>query len=86
VESLLDNIVILDNKGVALNATTAEICSRLKFGKAEEGDKVIYSERTISGDMAVIYNENEEDSQLNIELLFNAASANRDAIRAIFNK
>jgi hypothetical protein len=36
--------------------------------------------------MAVIYNENEEDSQLNIELLFNAASANRDAIRAIFNK
>lgn len=86
VESLLDNIVILDQQGVALNATTAEICQRLKFGKAEEGDKVIYSESTISGDMAVIYNENEEDSQLNIELLFNAASANRDAIRAIFNK
>lgn len=86
VESLLDNIVILDTKGVALNATTAEICSRLKFGKAEEGDKVIYSERTISGDMAVVLNERDEESQLSIELLFNAASANRDAIRAIFNK
>jgi ABC-2 type transport system ATP-binding protein len=86
VESLLDNIVILDTKGVALNATTTEICQRLKFGKAEEGDKVIYSESTISGDMAVICNERGEESQLNIELLFNAASANRDAIRAIFNK
>lgn len=86
VESLLDNIVILDAKGVALNATTAEICQRLKFGKAEEGDKVIYSERTISGDMAVALNERDEESQLSIELLFNATSANRDAIRAIFNK
>jgi ABC-2 type transport system ATP-binding protein len=86
VESLLDNIVILDTKGVALNATTAEICQRLKFGRAEEGDKVIYSERTIAGDMAVVWNEREEDSLLNIELLFNATSANRDTIRAIFNK
>lgn len=86
VESLLDNIVILDAKGVALNATTAEICQRLKFGKAEEGDRVIYSERTIAGDMSVVWNERDEESQLNIELLFNATAANRDAIRAIFNK
>jgi ABC-2 type transport system ATP-binding protein len=86
VESLIDNIVILDQQGVALNATTAEICQRLKFGRAEEGDRVIYSERTIAGDMAVVWNEREEESLLNIELLFNATSANRDAIRAIFNK
>lgn len=86
VESLLDNIVILDSQGVALNATMSEICSKLKFGKAEEGDEVIYSERTISGDMAVSLNENGEDTQLSIELLFNATTANRDAIAAIFNK
>ena len=85
VESLLDNIVILDQQGVALNATTVQICEHLKFGKAEEGDRVIYSERTIAGDMAVVWNEHGEDSQLNIELLFNAIMANRDAIRAIFN-
>ena len=85
VESLLDNIVILDQQGVALNATTAQIFEHLKFGKAEEGDRVIYSERTIAGDMAVVWNDHGEDSQLNIELLFNAIMANRDAIRAIFN-
>lgn len=86
VESLLDNIVILDGQGVVLNATTSDICRRLKFGKAQEGDNVIYSERTIAGDMAVSLNEMEEDSQLNIELLFNAATANRDRIGEIFKK
>ena len=70
---------------MALNATTTQICEHLKFGKAEEGDRVIYSEPTIAGDMAVVWNDHGEDSQLNIELLFNATMANMDAIRAIFN-
>ena len=86
VESLLDNIVILDGQGVVLNATTVDICRRLKFGKAEESDSVIYTERTIAGDVAVSLNETEEDSQLNIELLFNATTANRDAMCEIFKK
>ena len=86
VESLLDNIVILDGQGVVLNATTADICRRLKFGKAEESDSVIYTERTIAGDVAVSLNETEEDSQLNIELLFNATTASRDAMCEIFKK
>ena len=86
VESLLDNIVILDGQGVVLNATTADICSLLKFGKTEEGDSVIYTERTIAGDVAVSLNETEEDSQLNIELLFNATTASRDAMCEIFKK
>lgn len=86
VEQLLDSIVILDEQGVALNATTAEICRKLKFGKATEADQVIYSERTIQGDMAVMLNEDDADTPLGIELLFNATTANRHAVAAIFNK
>jgi ABC-2 type transport system ATP-binding protein len=86
VEQLLDNIVVLDEQGVALNATTAEISHRLKFGKASEDDKVIYSERTLQGDMAVMLNEYDEDSVLSIELLFNATTAKRNAIAAIFEE
>ena len=86
VEQLLDNIVILDGKGVALNATTAEICRRLKFGRATEDDVVLYAERTIAGDMAVMASDGEADTQLNIELLFNAVSANRAAIVKLFNR
>lgn len=86
VEQLLDSIVVLDEQGVALNATTTEICRRLKFGKVEDEDKVIYSERTLQGDMAVMLNEHDEDSVLSIELLFNATTAKRNAIAAIFNE
>lgn len=86
VERLIDSIIILDAKGVALAATTMEICRRLKFGRAAEGDKVIYSEPTIAGEMAVVENETGEDSMLNIELLFNATSANRDHIVELFNR
>ncbi len=86
VEQLLDNIIILNEQGVMLNATTSEICERLKFGRTVEGDKVIYSERTIQGDMAVSVNESGEDSSLSIELLFNATVTNPHAIAAIFNQ
>lgn len=86
VEKLLDSIVILDNMGVALEATTEQICSKLKFGHADEQDRVLYTESTIAGDMSVSLNDNYEDTMLNIELLFNAVTANRNAIAAIFNK
>ena len=85
VESLLDNIVILDTEGVALAATTTEICSKLKFGRATEVDNVLYKEMTIAGEMAVMENHEGEDTQLNIELLFNAVTADRMAIANIFN-
>ncbi|MBO5882581.1 MAG: ABC transporter ATP-binding protein [Alistipes sp.] len=86
VESLLDNIVILDNEGVARGATTTEICNTLKFGRATEGDKVLYKEMTIAGEMAVMENREGEDTQLNIELLFNAVTADRKAINNLFNR
>lgn len=85
VEQLLDSIIILDEIGVALNATTEEIYRKIKFGKVDENDKVIYSERTIAGDVAVSVNETDVDTPLNIELLFNATTANRNAIAALFN-
>lgn len=86
VESLLDNIVILDTEGVALAATTTEICGKLKFGRAKEGDVVLYKETTIAGDMAVMENCDDEDTQLNIELLFNAVTADRVAFNNLFNR
>jgi ABC-2 type transport system ATP-binding protein len=86
VDQLLDSIVILDEQGVALSATTSEICRKLKFGRASEGDKVLYSERTIQGEMAVSLNETDEDTSLSIELLFNAVTVNRKAISEMFNK
>ena len=85
IDQLLDSIVILDEQGVALSATTDEICRKLKFGKSSEDDKVIYTERTIAGDVSVSLNDNDADTMLNIELLFNAVTANRHAFATLFN-
>jgi hypothetical protein len=40
---------------------------------------------TIAGEMAVMENREGEDTQLNIELLFNAVTADRMTIANIFN-
>lgn len=85
LDQLLDSIVILDEQGVVLNATTEDICRKLKFGKASDSENVIYSERTIAGEMAVSINDTAEDTPLNIELLFNATTVKRNTFAALFN-
>ena len=69
-----------------INTKVSLKISRDKKIVVKEGDKVIYSERTIQGDMAVSVNESGEDSSLSIELLFNATVTNPHAIAAIFNQ
>jgi threonine dehydratase len=73
-------------QGVALAATTTEICSKLKFGRATAEDEVLYKETAIAGEMAVMENRAGEDTQLNIELLFNAVTADRKTINNLFNR
>lgn len=85
LDQLLDSIVILDEQGVVLNATTEDICRKLKFGKVSDSENVIYSERTIAGEMAVSINDTTEDTPLNIELLFNATTVKRNIFAVLFN-
>lgn len=83
IDSLLDNIVILDSKGVALQAATADICRKLTFG-AVDASEALYTERSVVGQVGVAPNTTGEDSRLNLELLFNAVTADRESIaRAI---
>ena len=76
VEALLDHILILSESNMLLNASTADICERYKFeyrNPQEMDDTVIYAEPTLQGN-AVIAKRNEGDgeTQINLELLFNA--------------
>lgn len=82
IDSLLDNIVILDREGVALNATTADICRRLSFGAVDPAEAV-YTERSVAGQIGVAPNTTGEDSRLNLELLFNAVTADRRSIERL---
>ncbi|MGN1375552.1 MAG: ATP-binding cassette domain-containing protein [Prevotella sp.] len=78
VESLLDHILILDNSNLLLDASVTDICDKYSFSYRSLGDNtedVIYSEPSVQGN-AVITNkkEGDEETQLNLELLFNAVT------------
>ena len=88
LDSLIDNLIIMDSHEIALNETIETITNRLLF-RVQDADKaalpVLYSEDTLRGVYQVCENTNHEDSKLDIELLFNTVCANKKRIQQIFN-
>ena len=88
LDSLIDQLVIMDHHTIALNESIETITDRLLF-RVQDSEKatlpVIYSEDTLRGVYQVCENTNREDSKLDIELLFNAVCANTQQIQQVFN-
>ena len=78
VESLLDHIMILDHSELLLNESVADICSKYSFefrSMGEPADDVIYAEPSLQGNAVITRRrEDEDETQLNLELLFNAVT------------
>ena len=86
VENLIDPIVILSNSGVLLDASVERIQQKLFFEYGgEKRDDALYSEMQPGGWMNVIPNQSGEESQLNIEALFNAVLRNKNTVRELFS-
>ncbi len=88
LETLIDPIVILNERGVALNASVEEITTRLWFGmvaELETGRSILYSERAVGGYALVAENRASEPSRLDLERLFNAVQAEPERIRQLFS-
>lgn len=86
LDQLIDSVVVLDGSEILLNATTGEITDRLQFVHLEENEPALYAEQTIHGRWGVQPNVSGTESQLDMELLFNAAVANREAVKQLFNR
>jgi ABC-2 type transport system ATP-binding protein len=77
---------MLDDSKVALKASVEEITHRLCFKRIKEiDDTVIYAEPSLSGFNAVIPNYHDEDSKLDMELLFNAMLTEKTKLKTVFN-
>jgi ABC-2 type transport system ATP-binding protein len=78
VESLLDHILILDNSKLLLNESIANITENYSFTfrqPSEMDESVIYSEPSLQGNAVIAKRqEDENETQLNLELLFNAVT------------
>jgi ABC-type multidrug transport system, ATPase component len=86
LHNLIDNIVILDEQEVILNATNNQITQKLFFGIKQEGNtNIIYSEDTLAGTAIVKENTQNQECDLDIELLFNAIMQHKEEITKLFN-
>ena len=86
LDNLIDTVIMLDESRVALKASVEEITKKLCFKRIKElDDTVIYAEPSLSGYHALMPNYHDEDSKLDMELLFNAVLAEKIKIKAAFN-
>lgn len=85
LESLIDSVVILDNKEIVLNKSLDEISDKLDFRMIGVNEQALYSESSPIGKMGVVRNESGEKSNVSLELLFNATIYSKDTIKQIFN-
>jgi ABC-2 type transport system ATP-binding protein len=85
LESLIDAVVILDNKEIIFNRSLDEISSRLNFRPLQQGEVALYAESTPIGRVGVVPNQGDEKSVVSLELLFNAATLSQGEVKQMFN-
>ncbi len=91
IESLIDHLIILDRRGIVLDASMCEIGRRLRFGRisADEQSKryeePLFSESTLAGTSGVVVNTTDEESPVDIEMLFMASLRSTERLRVLFN-
>ena len=76
VSQILDHILIMDNRKVLLDSSVSNIQSHLKFVDTINQDlisKALYAIKGVGGASIVLPNEDGDDSELNLELLFDFA-------------
>lgn len=85
LESLIDTVLILDQRRTLLNKTLNEIGEKLYFGPLLPEEKALYSEPTPQGTIGVTAREDKEETAVSLELLFNAAITYPKEIQRIMN-
>lgn len=89
IGNLIDPIIILDEGNVIFNQSINDISRKLavRLQKTEPGkDDVLYSEKTLGGYVVIDENRGESESNLDIELLFNAVINNRQRMGELFTR
>ncbi len=89
IDSLLDHVVIIDGTRVLLNASVKAICEKLYFaeqGMNEPTDTALYVQPSVQGNSVILTNAHNEETNLNLEVLFNAMLAEKERMQSMFNK
>lgn len=88
LDNLIDNVIIVDNGELLLQASIAEIEKKLNFKVVDQmpdGNDVLYADASLKGYAVVMQNKTGEESKVNLEYLFNAVTENPVKAKLIFN-
>lgn len=86
IEQVLDHVLIIDQSQVLLNASLGEVASRLAFRPMREGDHPLLAQTSAMGTLVVTPALAGEETQVDLELLFNATLQQPQAIRQLFGQ
>ncbi|NML22762.1 ABC transporter ATP-binding protein [Pseudoflavitalea sp. G-6-1-2] len=87
LESLIDRITIIDEGRILFDQTIDAISRKLQFSVSfdpEEVKNAIYSEASLRGHSVIMKNETDEESKLDLELLYKAIILNREQVQKAF--
>jgi ABC-2 type transport system ATP-binding protein len=78
LDSLIDTVVVLNNREIALNLSIDELTEQVVFGTYTDtaGLPVLYEEEAMRGKNAILKNTGNLYSKVDLELLFNAITGN----------
>lgn len=81
VDMLIDHVLLLEGSRLLLNRSTADICRAVRFEERPMGepiDDALYAQPSLQGHAVIVPNEQpDNETPLNLELLFNAAEAGK---------
>ncbi len=86
IEAILDHVTIIDQSRVLLNTSIADVSSRLAFRQLRDGDQPLLVQQGPMGSMAVVPASPNEETQVDLEMLFNATLQQPQAIKELFSK
>ncbi|MBQ3731601.1 MAG: ABC transporter ATP-binding protein [Muribaculaceae bacterium] len=84
ISDILDHVVIIDNSKVLLNASFADVTSKLAFRPLRTGDEPLFVVQSPFGPLAAVPAESGEETAVDLEMLFNATLQNPEAINNLF--
>ena len=88
VAQLLDHILIVDNKELLFDRTVAQIQEKLRFVETTDPrliDSAYFASNSLLGSALILPNSEGEDTEINLELLFEFAHEDPKALASIFN-
>ena len=84
ISDILDHVLIIDQSQVLLNTDMADVISKLAFRPLRDGDQPIFTQQSPYGTLGVVPALPEEETKVDLEMLFNATLQNSEAINQMF--